>query len=196
MKSSQSLHASIALITIAMAACAPAAQSNDKAAAVVTPAVEAEQLDRSREVAMPTPPGSMTPASAPPNEPEIVVHKSPACGCCGGWVDHLRAEGFVVQVRDSDDLEPLKLQLGVPADKRSCHTAEVGGYFVEGHVPAADIKRLLAERPEARGLALPGMPIGSPGMEVPDGRIQPYTVELVGGQGGTQAYSEHAGSGG
>lgn len=123
--------------------------------------------------------------------PEVLVHKTPTCGCCGAWVEHLREAGFRVQVQDHDDLGPTKQRLGVPYGKGSCHTAEVGGYMVEGHVPADDIKRLLAEKPAARGLVLPGMPIGSPGMESPDGFVQPYTVELVERDGGTRAFASH-----
>jgi hypothetical protein len=103
----------------------------------------------------------------------------------------MRAAGFSVEVRDVDDLDPVKVRVGVPAGKGSCHTAEVGDYFVEGHVPALDIKRLLAEKPDAKGLAVPGMPAGSPGMEMPDGRVQPYVVELVNRDGTTSAFAHH-----
>lgn len=123
--------------------------------------------------------------------PLVLVHKSPTCGCCGAWVDHMRAAGFQVEVRDSDDLNPIKQSLGVPEDKTSCHTAQVGPYFVEGHVPAEDIKRLLAQESDARGLTAPGMPAGSPGMEMPDGSKQPYTVELVRADGTTEAFAQH-----
>lgn len=123
--------------------------------------------------------------------PHMVVHKTPTCGCCGAWVEHMQAAGFHVVVEEREDLEPVRKRLGVPYGKGSCHTAEVGGYFVEGHVPAADIKRLLAEKPAARGLVLPGMPIGSPGMESPDGRVQPYTVERVEADGNTTPYARH-----
>jgi hypothetical protein len=105
----------------------------------------------------------------------------------------MRDAGFPVEVRDADNLEPVKSRLGVPYGKGSCHTAEVDGYFVEGHVPAEDIKRLLAERPDVRGLTLPGMPIGSPGMESPDGRVQAYTVEAVARDGSTSDYAHHGG---
>lgn len=123
--------------------------------------------------------------------PLALVHKSPTCGCCGLWVEHLEDSGFPVEVRDSDDVSLVKQDLGVPFGKGSCHTAEIGGYFIEGHVPAADIKRLLAEMPDARGLVLPGMPAGSPGMETPDGGSQRYTVELVRRDGTTVPFSEH-----
>ena len=123
--------------------------------------------------------------------PLVVVHKSPSCGCCGLWVDHMRQAGFQVEVRDEDNVNPVKERVGVPYGKGSCHTAEVGGYFIEGHVPAADVKRLLAEKPDAKGLVLPGMPTGSPGMEMPDGHTEPYTVELVRRDGTTAAFAAH-----
>lgn len=123
--------------------------------------------------------------------PLAVVHKSPTCGCCGLWVDHLKQAGFQVEVHEEDNLEAIKQRLGVPYGKGSCHTAEIGGYVIEGHVPAKDIKRLLAEKPDAKGLVLPGMPLGSPGMEVPDGTVQPFTVELVQRDGTTVAYASH-----
>ncbi|MBA2238471.1 MAG: DUF411 domain-containing protein [Lysobacter sp.] len=123
--------------------------------------------------------------------PLVVVNKTASCGCCGVWVDHMREAGFEVQVNNVDNVNPIKERVGVPLGKGSCHTAEVGGYFIEGHVPAEDVKRLLAEKPDARGLAVPGMPLGSPGMEVPDGTVHPYTVELVGRDGQTSAFAEH-----
>jgi hypothetical protein len=123
--------------------------------------------------------------------PLAIVHKTASCGCCGVWADHLKAAGFAVEIRDTDDMHPVKQRLGVPAGKASCHTAEIGGYVVEGHIPASDIKRLLKERPTARGLVLPGMPAGSPGMEMPDGHVQPYTVGVVVADGCTQPFAQH-----
>ena len=123
--------------------------------------------------------------------PLVVVNKNASCGCCKAWVDHMRKAGFTVEVHDLDNLEPIKARVGVPAGKGSCHTAEVGGYFVEGHVPADDIKRLLAEQPDAKGLVVPGMPMGSPGMEMPDGTAQPYAVELVQRDGTTTVFAQH-----
>ena len=123
--------------------------------------------------------------------PVALVHKSPTCGCCGLWVDHLKEAGFQVEVRNSEDVMPVKQRLGVPYGKGSCHTAEIAGYFIEGHVPAEDIKRLLAEKPDAKGLVLPGMPMGSPGMEGPEGTARPYTVELVARDGTTSPFSQH-----
>ena len=109
--------------------------------------------------------------------PELVVHKTPACGCCSAWVDHVRADGFTVRVIEVADTGPVALRHGVPDLLRSCHTAEIDGYAIEGHVPAAEIRRLLAERPDAAGLAVPGMPLGSPGMEMGD-RRENYDVIL------------------
>ncbi|HVI24599.1 MAG TPA: DUF411 domain-containing protein [Xanthomonadaceae bacterium] len=123
--------------------------------------------------------------------PLVVVHKSPTCGCCTGWVEHMRHAGFPVEVRNENDVEPTKRRVGVPAGKGSCHTAEVAGYFIEGHVPAEDVKRLLAKKPDAKGLTAPGMPIGSPGMEMPGGHVQPYVVELVKRDGSTVVFARH-----
>lgn len=136
--------------------------------------------------------GSAAPSAAGPAA-EMVVHKTPTCGCCGDWVDYMRAAGFDVDVRESDNLAPVKEQVGVPYGMGSCHTAIVDGYFVEGHVPAADVERLLAERPDAKGLTVPGMPLGSPGMEVPSGEVQPYEVLLVLPDGSTEIYARHGG---
>lgn len=109
-------------------------------------------------------------ASAPRVHAEpatIQVYKSPTCGCCQGWVDHLRASGFEVEVRDLEDLTAIKRMAGVPQQLQACHTAQVGGYTIEGHVPAVALERLLSERPDIKGLAAPGMPQGSPGMPSP-----------------------------
>jgi len=110
--------------------------------------------------------------------PTIVVNKDPNCGCCSGWVEHLRAAGFDARVNDLNDLAPLKARLVIPSALASCHTAEIDGYVIEGHVPASAIRRLLSERPAATGLAVPGMPVGSPGMEVPGSPDETYNVIL------------------
>jgi hypothetical protein len=125
--------------------------------------------------------------------PTIVVNKSPSCGCCGAWVKHLEEAGFVTEVHNLDDLGPVKERVGVPYSMGSCHTAEIEGYFIEGHVPAADIKRLLSERPAAKGLTVPGMPAGSPGMEIPSGRVDKYQVFLVAKDGQTSVFATHGG---
>lgn len=127
-------------------------------------------------------------AAAPHN---VLVHKTATCGCCKLWVKHLEAAGFSVKAQDVDNLGPIKERAGIPPGLGSCHTAEVEGYFVEGHVPAQDIQRLLRERPRARGLSVPGMPIGSPGMEIPSGEVQPYDVLLVAEDGSTSVFAHH-----
>jgi len=99
----------------------------------------------------------------------VVVHKEATCGCCGIWMQHLRANGFTTEAFDYDDLAPLKAEYGIPPNLQACHTALVDGYLVEGHVQAHDIQRLLRERPAARGLAVPGMPLGTPGMGMEQG---------------------------
>jgi hypothetical protein len=99
------------------------------------------------------------------NESAITVHKDPSCGCCSDWVQHLRDEGFKVHVEETSDLETIRTQLGVPPELAACHAAEAGGYILEGHVPATAVRRMLSEQPKIRGLAVPGMPVGSPGME-------------------------------
>ena len=114
-------------------------------------------------------------------EPLIRVHKDPSCGCCSGWVQHLRKAGFVTKIFDTKDIDAVKKRLGVPDDLAACHTAEVAGYVIEGHVPAAALSRFLGEKPNARGLAVPGMPTGSPGME--GGKPEKYDVVLFGPDG-------------
>lgn len=114
--------------------------------------------------------------------PELVVTKDPSCGCCGAWVEHMRENGFAATVREAP-VNPLKTKLGVPRDLASCHTAEIAGYVVEGHVPASALRRLLAEKPKATGLAVPGMPVGSPGMEVEGSEPDTYDVILFGPAG-------------
>ena len=115
------------------------------------------------------------------DEQTVTVHKDPSCGCCSGWVKHLQQAGFANPTVETADLEPVKTRLGVPADLAACHTAQVDGYVIEGHVPAVALRRLLDEKPSAAGLAVPGMPIGSPGME--EGRPEPYEVVLFGPAG-------------
>ena len=124
--------------------------------------------------------------------PLVTVTKDPSCGCCDGWISHIEAAGFPVRVVDSDDVFSLKERLGVPAELTSCHTAEVDGYVVEGHVPAAAIRRLLAERPSGTGLAVPGMPAGSPGMDFSGVEPEPYEVLLFGPT--TQTFGRYLGA--
>ena len=122
---------------------------------------------------------SAMPAGA--TEPVITVHKDPSCGCCSGWVQHLQKAGFPTEVIETRDLDAVKTRLKIPDDLAACHTAEVAGYVIEGHVPASALKRFLAEKPDATGLAVPGMPVGSPGME--GGIPERYDVVLFGPNG-------------
>jgi hypothetical protein len=120
--------------------------------------------------------------------PLVTVYKSPACGCCGEWEKHMRASGFRLETNPVGDVTPLKRKYGIPEPLYSCHTATVGGYVLEGHVPAADVKRLLRERTRATGLAVPGMVPGSPGME--QGAPQPYST-IAFGEGRTRVFERH-----
>jgi len=121
----------------------------------------------------------------------VEVYKSPTCGCCSKWVDHLRNHGFTVRAINTDKIDDLKSSRGVPRQVRSCHTALVGGYVVEGHVPAADVQRLLRERPAIAGIAVAGMPIGSPGMEVSGVKAQSYNVLAFSKDGSTRVFASH-----
>jgi len=124
--------------------------------------------------------------------PTVVTYKDPSCGCCGNWIEHMRQHGFKVEAENRSDMAAVKARLGVPMSKASCHTSKVGGLVVEGHVPAEDVIRLLKEkRTGVIGLTAPGMPMGSPGMEMPDGRKQAYTVELIKADGTTVPYAHH-----
>ena len=128
-------------------------------------------------------------APKPASAADITVYKSPTCGCCTKWVKHLEDNGFSVQVKHRRDLTAVKQELGVKRELQGCHTGVVEGYVIEGHVPAADIQRLLTERPNVRGLSVPGMPMGSPGMEGP--RKSPYKVLSFDEQGNTSTYNSY-----
>lgn len=117
------------------------------------------------------------------------VYSDPSCGCCGAWVDYMRAQGHAVTVHQDQPMAAVKARFGVPPRAMSCHTAVIDGYVVEGHVPVQDIRRLLAERPDAVGLAAPGMPMGSPGMEM--GAPERYDVVLIGRDGSTRVFATH-----
>jgi hypothetical protein len=120
----------------------------------------------------------------------VNVYKTATCGCCKKWVEHLQSNGFSVNVTEVASVAPYQEKYGVPDGMQSCHTAVVKGYTIEGHVPAADIHRLLKSRSKAKGLAVPGMPMGSPGMEV-GGRVDPYAVMLFDAQGKTSVYQKY-----
>lgn len=124
-------------------------------------------------------------------QPTVEVYKSPSCGCCANWVTHLQQHGFATRVTNVEDMTQIKTTHNVPGRLQSCHTGIVDGYVLEGHVPASDVQRLLKERPAVRGLAVPGMPIGSPGMEVPNMKPTPYNVMSFDRQGQVQVFSSH-----
>lgn len=121
-------------------------------------------------------------------KPVIQVWKDPTCGCCTSWVERLRAAGYPVEVMDVADINALKREKGIPGHLTSCHTALIDGYLVEGHVPVAVIDRILAERPEVAGVAVPGMPMGSEGMEMPGGQVEHYDVVAFKANGESSVY--------
>jgi len=129
--------------------------------------------------------------AAPQGLPEITVYKSPTCGCCKDWVVHLEREGFKVITHDSNNMDQLKKSLGLKPHLASCHTAMVGNYVIEGHVPAADIKRLLKEKPDVAGLAAPGMPQHSPGMQPPNEKPRGYDVLAFNSKGKTRLFTKY-----
>lgn len=152
--------------------CAPEASAEDGRTAASTPANVMVDATLAATIA---------------ETPTIKVYKSPTCGCCALWVDHMREAGFELDVEDTDDMIDVKVDAGLPLQLQSCHTALVGGYVFEGHIPAEVIARFLAEKPSASGLAVPGMPIGSPGMEFGD-RVDPYDVLQFDAAGNTSIY--------
>lgn len=154
------LFALVAVFPVASSACADASagENTDVAADASTVASAEPASARSADQELPT----------------VLVYKTPTCGCCNGWIEHLEAEGFTVDARDVRDIMSIKVDAGVPTSMSSCHTALVDGYVVEGHVPAEHMKRLISEDPEIAGIAVPGMPVGSPGMEGPN--AQPYQI--------------------
>ena len=132
--------------------------------------------------------GAILPAAAQ-ERPAVIVWKTPWCGCCGNWVKHMQSAGFSVEVKNVEDLDPVKRLAGVPDELQSCHTARIGDYTIEGHVPAADIERLLKQKPKVNGLAVPGMPSGSPGME--NGQHDAYDVVTFTRQGEVKVFNSY-----
>jgi hypothetical protein len=122
---------------------------------------------------------------------EIRMFRQSGCSCCGKWAEHLQAAGHTVTIVEGEDMSLIKSEAGVPEALHACHTAMVAGYVIEGHVPVADIDRLLQERPKAKGLAVAGMPMGSPGMEAADGTTEPYDVLLFGTESGAVVFESH-----
>ncbi len=132
---------------------------------------------------------SKAPSAAPAS---LTVHKSPTCGCCAKWMDHINAGGIATEVVSEQDIGAVQKRLGVPEELQACHVAVVGDYLIVGHVPAEDVRRLLAEKPKARGLSVRGMPVGSPGMEHGDHR-QPYETMLFQADGQASVFARHGG---
>ncbi len=132
-------------------------------------------------------------AQGPASEAVVTVYKTATCGCCGKWAEHLQAAGFEVREVNLSPgaLMQVKQKYGVPQQLYSCHTAVVEDYVIEGHVPAQEVQRLLAERPAVKGIGVPGMPLGSPGMETPDGTVQPYTVFSFDPGGSLQPFAQY-----
>ena len=135
--------------------------------------------------------GAARAAARPASPTAITVYKSASCGCCAKWVDHLRAGGFAPTVHDEEDMDAIKDSMGVPGAVRSCHTAVVGRYVIEGHVPVDDIRRLLADRPAVLGLAAPGMPKSAPGMAVAGDAAEPYEVVSFTKDGKSAVFARH-----
>jgi hypothetical protein len=133
--------------------------------------------------------GATVPLGAGAARPPLTVYKDPSCGCCKAWIAHMEKSGFVVTAHDDADMDALKDHYGVPSGVRSCHTALVGNYVVEGHVPAGDVDRLLKEQPKVAGLSVPGMVMGSPGME--GSMSKPYTVLAFQKTGATTSFASH-----
>jgi hypothetical protein len=121
--------------------------------------------------------------------PKVDIYKSPSCGCCGKWVDHMKSNGFKVEIHEVSDIPGNRKKLGMPEKFASCHTSTIGTYVVEGHVPAADVKRMLKEKPKALGIAVPSMPPGSPGMDIPNS--PPYETLLVQPDGSSRVFAKH-----
>lgn len=128
---------------------------------------------------------------ATPGKPAMTVYKSPTCGCCSKWIQHMRDEGFEVKSTDVPDVNPIKKENGVPSDAWSCHTALVSGYVLEGHVPVSAVRKLLKEKPKVAGIAVPGMPMGSLGMEVPSGQVEAYNVVSFDKAGKMTVFEKH-----
>ncbi|MBE9182964.1 DUF411 domain-containing protein [Oculatella sp. LEGE 06141] len=133
----------------------------------------------------------LTPTTSAAADAAITVYRDPSCSCCGGWIDHLASQGFQASNVPTSDMDNLKQQYGVPDEMTSCHTAIIDGYVIEGHVPVDDIKRLLAEQPDVVGIAVPGMPVGTPGMESGDSRDS-FTVFSFDQQGHTDVFNQYS----
>lgn len=129
-------------------------------------------------------------AQPKPSRVAVTVYKTPTCGCCSKWVEHMKGNGFDVKAIDLESVDHVKRANGVPGNMESCHTALVGGYVVEGHVPAASVQRMLREKPAIAGIAAPGMPVGSPGMEIPNVKPEAFSVMAFDKAGNSTVYEK------
>ncbi|HUF28385.1 MAG TPA: DUF411 domain-containing protein [Gemmatimonadaceae bacterium] len=178
-----------AVIVLAAVALGLGLDTDDRAPAPDALAAEVEPLPAASLAAGLAEPDSVA-ARSHPERPEMIVYKSPTCGCCGLWEDRMRDAGYQITSRDTSDVGAVKRRLGLPHALESCHTAIVDGYVVEGHVPASAVSRLLRERPAVVGIAVPGMPMGSPGMDTGP-RKDPFDVVTFDRAGRTTVYSSH-----
>jgi hypothetical protein len=135
-------------------------------------------------------PSAYSAEPAPNAALDMTVYRSPSCGCCGKWIAYMKQQGFNIKEIQTEDMDSIKRKLGVPKALESCHTAVVDHYVVEGHVPAEDVRKLLLDKPKALGLAAPGMPMGSPGMEM-GGRKDKFSILLFDQQGNADKFNEH-----
>lgn len=179
----------IALFSLVLSACSPNQHAESSTSSISVSGFEAV-----KQKALPSFYAEIEKDSAHHERLPITVHKTPSCGCCSVWVDHLRRSNFEVSVVNHDDLTPIKQRLGVPPSLTSCHTAEIRGLFVEGHVPSQEIRRMLDAADYAaspiKGIAVPNMPVGSPGMEM-GARLEPYQVILVDEEGHDVVFAEY-----
>lgn len=176
----------VQMVVMLVGLAALSAGCDDRADREVPPAARAAEFARAAPDA--AEPGSMA-VDTHTAADVVTVYKSASCGCCRAWVAHMEAAGFTVEAHDVDDLPAVKVEHGIGPEHQSCHTALVGGYVVEGHVPADIVRRMLDERPEIAGLAAPGMPRGSPGMEVPSGERDAYDVIAFRDDGTSEVYA-------
>ena len=177
------------VLVAAAAACGGGAAPRDDAPAAAPAAASAVAAGGAGAVAAGA---STTPAPAARGAgTTVTVYKSPTCGCCKSWVEHMEQHGYTMVVHDTEAMAPVKAELGVPGALESCHTATVGNYVLEGHVPASDVDRLLRERPAVLGLAVPGMPVGSPGMEMPGTPADRYDVVAFERGSGSRVFASH-----
>lgn len=172
-----------------------ACSKSDTASSETTPSVAPDPFSITPVTtpAPTSPEANIADLAAAPNTPSgpnsLVVYKDPNCGCCAKWISYMGAQGFQVTAKDTSDMNAVKQAAGVPTMAKSCHTAHIQGYVIEGHVPAEDVKRLLAEKPDLKGLAVAGMPLGSPGMEA--NMKQPYDVLALHKDGSTSVFAKH-----